>query len=124
MKNVATILLSVGVLFVGFALLTPLLFFLIGLLLNKIGDTSVLLQMEYALISFIGLAMLVTGSIFSAKFLIPTIASFAVATLAIAVSFVANSPKGIFDWIVIGCYYLSLFTALGMGIAILHIKHS
>jgi hypothetical protein len=37
-------------------------------------------------------------------------------------SFLASNPKGTFDWIVTGCYYLSLLIALSVGIAILHTR--
>lgn len=124
MRNAGTILLSTGVLLIGFALFTPLLFFLIGLLLDKTGDGSLLLQMEYALLSLIGLALLVVGSTFSVKFTTPLIVPSIVAILAIAGSYYAKEPKEIIDWIVIGCYYLSLLVAFGVGIANLHVQRS
>ena len=119
MRNAGTILLSTGVLLIGFALFTPLLFFLIGLLLDKTGDGSLLLQMEYALVSFVGLALLILGSIFSQKVSATLIISSSVALLAIVVS----GLEGLIGWIVTGCYYLSLFTALGVAIGILHTRH-
>ena len=124
MKNAATILLSAGVLLVGFALLTPLLFFLIGLLLDKGSDGSILLEMEYAPLSFLGLVLLILGSIFSAKFSLPIIVTSGVAALSLVGSFLASNPKCTFDWIVTGCYYLSLLLALSVGIAILNTRHS
>lgn len=122
MKNVGTILLSAGVLFVGFALLTPLLFFLIGLLLDKRVDGNILLQMEYALLSFMGIVLLSLGSVFSVKLSLPIIVSSVVASLSMVVSIYANKSRNTFDWIVTGCYYISLLVALGAGIAILHTK--
>ncbi len=124
MKNVGTILLSAGVLFVGFALLTPLLFFLIGLLLDKRVDGNILLQMEYALLSFMGIVLLSLGSVFSVKLSLPIIVSSVVASLSMVVSIYANKSRNTFDWIVTGCYYISLLVALGAGIAILHTKKS
>jgi len=122
MKNVGTILLAAGVLLVGFALITPLLFFLIGLLLDKGSDASMLIQMKYALLSFFGLVLLIFGSLISTKFSLPIIVSSGVAILSMVGSFLASNPKCTFDWIVTGCYYLSLLIALSVGIAILHTK--
>jgi len=122
MKNVGTILLAAGVLLVGFALITPLLFFLIGLLLDKGSDASMLIQMKYALLSFFGLVLLIFGSLISTKFSLPIIVSSGVAILSLVGSFLASNPKCTFDWIVTGCYYLSLLIALSVGIAILHTK--
>ena len=124
MKNAGTILLSAGVLLVGFALITPLLFFLIEVILGKTGDASILLEMEYASLSFIGLGMIVVGSFFSPKRSPIIIVSSVVAALAMVGSFLASNPKCTFDWIVTGCYYLSLITALSVGIVILHTRHS
>jgi|GEM_PF-4556203 len=120
MKNAGTILLSAGVLLVGFSLLTPLLFFLIAALLDKTLDGSILLQMEYALFSLIGIALLILGSCFSTKTSMTIIISSVVALLSMVGCFLASNPKTVFDWIVIACYYLSLLTTLSMGIAILH----
>ena len=124
MKNAGTILLSAGVLLVGFALITPLLFFLIGLLLDKGSDGSILLEMEYAPLSSLGLVLLILGSLFSAKFSLPIIITSGVAVLSMVGSYLASYPKGAFDWIVTGCYYLSLVIALSVGIAILNTRHS
>ncbi|MDY0288707.1 MAG: hypothetical protein RBR15_07785 [Sphaerochaeta sp.] len=118
MKNASIILLSAGVLFVGFSLVTPLLFFLIGAMLDKSFDVSALLQMEYALIAFVGLLMLILGSIFSKKVSPTIIISSTIALLAIVVS-----PK-VSSFIVTGCYYLSLLTAFSVGSARLHREHS
>jgi len=122
MKNVGTILLAAGVLLVGFALITPLLFFLIGLLLDKGSDASMLIQMKYALLSFFGLVLLIFGSLISTKFSLPIIVSSGVAILSMVGSFLASNPMCTFDWIVTGCYYLSLLIALSVGIAILHTR--
>ena len=124
MKNSDTILLSLGVLLVGFALLTPLLFFLIGLLLKKGGDTGILLEMEYAFLSFIGIVLLILGTVFSARFLFPMIMVAVVASISLVCIFLASDPRGVFDWIVMGCYYLSLLVALILGMAILHTTSS
>ncbi len=122
MRNTGIIFLSAGVLFVGFALLTPLLFFLIGALLEHSFDLTILLGMEYALLSCIGLVLLILGYLFSAKWSPSIIVSSGIATLAMVLCLVASEPKGVFYWIVRGCYFLSLLTALGMGIGILHTK--
>lgn len=114
MKNSGIVLLSAGVLFVGFSLITPLLFFLIGALLDKNFDMSLLLQMEYALIAFVGLFMLILGSIFSKKTSLTIIISSTVALLAIVVAPKLNSS------LVTGCYYIYLVTAISVGIARLH----
>ena len=122
MKNAVTILLSAGVLLVGFALLTPLLFFLIETYLGKGSEGSVLQEMGYALLSFIGLVLLVVGSLLSAKFMLPISISSGVAALSMVGFFLASNPKTAFDWVVTGCYYLSQLIALSMGIAILHMR--
>ncbi len=119
MRNSGIILLSAGVLLIGFSLLTPLLFFLIEAALNKSSDASVLLQMEHALLSCIGLALLILGSIFSKKISLPIIISSSVALLALAVS----GREGLLGLIITGCYYLSLLTSFGFAIAILHTSH-
>ncbi len=122
MKNVGTIILSAGVLLVGFALLTPLLFFLIGAVLDKNCDGSVLLEMEYALFSLIGLVLLVAGSLFTAKFSLSLIVSSGIATLSMVGSYLAINPRTVFGWVVTGCYYISQLIALSVGIAILHTR--
>lgn len=122
MKNAPTILLSSGVLLVGFALCTPLLFFLIGLSLNNASDGSILLGMEYALLSFVGLVLLVLGSLFSKQHTLAMGITSGVAALAMVGCLSASDPKSVFDWFVSGCYYLSLLVALGVSIAILHTR--
>ncbi|NBK20651.1 MAG: hypothetical protein EOM68_01335 [Spirochaetia bacterium] len=122
MKNAPTILLSAGVLLVGFTLLTPLLFFLIGFLLDKHGNGSILLGMDYAFLSFGGLVLLVLGSLFAKRYALVIGITSGVATLAMVGCFYATEPKGLFDWFVSGCYYLSLLVALGVSIAILHTR--
>ncbi len=120
MKNRGTILLSSGVLLVGFSLLTPLLFFLIEGLLGKGFETSVLLEMEYAFLSFLGLVLLVLGSIFSAKFSPSIIISSGMASLAMVGAQFASDPKGVFDWVITGLYYCSLLGSFAAGMVILH----
>ncbi|MGB4405685.1 MAG: hypothetical protein WBI82_02380 [Sphaerochaeta sp.] len=124
MKNAGTILLSAGVMLVGFALFTPLLFFLIGALLGKGNGGSALQEMEYALLSLIGLVLLVVGSLMSAKFTLPISISSGVAALSMVGFFLANNPKTVFDWIVTGCYYFFQLVALSVGIAILHTRQA
>lgn len=127
MKNTGTILLSAGVLFVGFSLFTPLLFFLIGALLDNSYDTSILLQMEYAFLSCIGVVLLVLGSILSLNVslarILSAIISSSLVILAYVVSFAIKDGAGLFAWIVTACHYLALVTAFGIGISILHTKH-
>lgn len=120
MRNIGTILLSAGILFVSFTLLTPLLFFFIDLLLEKSGDGAALLEMKYTFLSMAGLMLLVLGSVRSSKFPATIIVSSIVATLALVLSFFASDPRHVFDWIVIGCYYISLLIAVSVGIALLH----
>ncbi len=122
MKNASTILLSAGVLLVGFTLITPPLFFLIGLVVNKISDTSMLLEMKYAFLSLIGMVLLILGSVLSGRFYLAIIVSSVFAAMAMVGSFLATSPKDPFGLVVIGCYYLSLLIALSVGIAILHTR--
>ncbi|MBI9094101.1 MAG: hypothetical protein JEY71_04365 [Sphaerochaeta sp.] len=124
MKNAGTILLSAGVMLVGFSLLTPLLFFFIGALLGKGSEGSVLQEMGYALLSLIGLVLLVVGSLVSAKFTLPMSIFSGVATLSMVVCFLASNPKTVFGWVVTGCYYFSQLVALSVGIAILHTRQA
>lgn len=123
MKNSGTILLSAGLLLVGFSLLTPLLFFLIGFLLDKSGDGSMLLQMEHASLSLVGLVLLILGSIFSTRISLAVIISSAIAILVIAASYVVTTSHETFGWIVTGGYYLSLLTAFILAIVVLHMQH-
>ncbi len=122
MKNASTILLSAGVLLVGFTLITPLLFFVIGLVVNNTSDTSIFLEMEYAFLSLIGMVFLILGSVFSGRFYLAIIIASVVAATAMVGSVLANYPKDTFGLVVIGCYYLSLLIALSVGIAILHTR--
>lgn len=122
MKNVGTILLSAGVMLVGFTLLTPLLFFLIGALLGKGSEGSVLSEIAHAHLSLIGLVLLVAGSLLSAKFTLPILVSSGVAILSMVCFLFASNPKTVFGWIVTGCFYLSQLFALSVGIAILHAR--
>lgn len=124
MRNIGTILLSAGVLLVGFSFLSPLLFFLIEATLGTSGDTGMLLEMEHAAISFVGLLLLALGSIFSEKRSPLIIASSSLAGLALVSSFFVTDPKGAFRWVVTCCYYLGILTAFGAGIATLHKKGS
>ncbi|HKL59714.1 MAG TPA: hypothetical protein VJ863_07435 [Sphaerochaeta sp.] len=123
MKNTGVILLSAGVLLIGFALLTPLLLFLIGLVLHNTVDGSMLLEMECSPLSFIGLVLLVPGSLVSRKHSLGIGIASGVALLAMVGCLSPTFPKGIVSMIATICYYLSLFVALGLGIAILHTKH-
>lgn len=123
MKNGGILLLSAGVLLVGFALLTPLLFFLIGFVLDNTIDGGILLGMECSPLSFLGLVLLVLGSLFSKKHALAIGIISIVATLAMVMCLSSTFPKGTISMIASGCYYLSLLVALGLGIAILHTKH-
>ena len=122
MRNTGIILLSAGVLLVGFALLTPLLFFLIGWVLDSTSDISILLGMECAPLSFLALVLLVLGSLFSRKHTLTIGIISVVATLAMVICLSPTFPKGTISVIARGCYYLSLLIALGLGIAILQGK--
>ena len=120
MKNLGTILLSAGVLLLGFSLLTPLLFFFIEALVGKGFDLDELLGMQYALLSSIALVLLVLGSKFSNKFSISITILSVMTALAMVGSFSASDPRGVLDWVVTGCYYLLLLIILGRGIIMLH----
>ncbi len=120
MKNAGIILVSGGVLLIGFSLLTPLLFFLIEVCLDNSADGSILLQMEHAALSCIGLGLLILGSLFFRRKSLTIILSSVVAVLVIVVSYLTSVPAGFFGWIVTGGYYLALFTAFSAGIMLLH----
>ncbi|MDT4762684.1 hypothetical protein [Sphaerochaeta sp. PS] len=123
MRNIGTILISLGVLLIGFALLTPLLFFLIALLLGKASDASLLLGMQYALLSSAGVALVFVGSLLTSSVTLLLGFSFFFSALSLVGSLVApllNGTRDLFFQIAQMLFFASQLVALCCGIALLH----
>ena len=126
MGKAGLVFLSIGTLLLGFLLFSPILFALIGVFVQKRFLFDYLLTSELGIVAFIGIALVLFGSLLERKVQVLLVvflflSVFALGVCAFGNQFFGRKPSLIF--LFLGIYNLSLLGVFACGVQNLHQIH-